>query len=165
MFSPTPCARMRRMEAKLRRARVDDVPIMQRLINAFADRGEMLPRSLSEIYENLRDHIVVDADNTVVGCCALHIAWGDLAEIKSLAVDEKHGGAGLGSDLVRFCLDEARELGLPRVFVLTFIPAYFERFGFRQVEKAELPQKVWSECIRCPKFPDCGEVSLVLDLE
>jgi len=156
---------MRRMEAKLRRARVEDVPVMQRLINTFADRGEMLPRSLSEMYENLRDHIVVDADNTVVGCCALHITWGDLAEIKSLAVDEKHRGAGLGSELVRLCVDEARELGLPRVFVLTFIPTYFERFGFRQVEKAELPQKVWSECIRCPKFPDCGEVSLVLDFE
>lgn len=152
------------MESRLRRARVTDVIPVQRLINTFAERDEMLPRSLSEIYENLRDFMVAEADGRLAGCCALHITWADLAEVKSLAVSEDCRNQGLGSGLVRACLDEARELGIPRVFVLTYIPGFFQRFGFRQVEKAELPQKVWSECIRCPKFPDCGEVGMVLEL-
>jgi len=137
---------------------------MQRLINYFAERNEMLPRSLSEIYENLRDYVVAGADEAPAGCCALHVTWSDLAEIKSLAVREDRRGLGLGAKLVNACLEEGKALGVPRVFVLTYIPRYFARFGFRQVEKAELPQKVWSECIRCPKFPDCGEVGMILDL-
>jgi len=143
---------------------VGDVPAMQRLINYFAERNEMLPRSLSELYENVRDHVVAEVDGEVVGCCALHVTWSDLAEIKSLAVQEEQRGIGLGKRLVNACLEEGKSLGIPRVFVLTYIPDYFRRFGFRQVEKAELPQKVWSECIRCPKFPDCGEVGMLLDL-
>jgi amino-acid N-acetyltransferase len=137
---------------------------MQRLINTFADRNEMLARSLSEIYENIRDYLVVDSHGEIVGCCALHVTWSDLAEVKSLAVREDQRRSGLGSKLVTACLDDARAIGIPRLFVLTYIPGYFSRFGFREVEKAELPQKVWSECIRCPKFPDCGEVGMVLDL-
>jgi amino-acid N-acetyltransferase len=165
------------METKLRRARVADVEAMQKLINFFADRDEMLPRSLNELYENVRDFFVIEGDEgrseplqaeacatRVIGCCALHISWGDLAEVKGLAVRGERRGEGLGRQLVQACLDDARDLGLSRVFVLTYIPDYFERFGFRRVEKAQLPQKVWSECIRCPKFPDCGEVSMVLDL-
>jgi amino-acid N-acetyltransferase len=152
------------MDAKLRRARMADVPLMQRLINSFAERGEMLPRSLSEIYENLRDYLVAEVDGELVGCCALHVTWSDLAEIKSLAVREDRRGLSIGQRLVQACLEEGRQLGVPRVFVLTYIPDYFARLGFRQVEKADLPQKVWSECIRCPRFPDCGEVGMVLDL-
>jgi amino-acid N-acetyltransferase len=159
------------METKLRRARVADVEAMQKLINFFADRDEMLPRSLNELYENVRDFFVIEGDEgrgellpNVIGCCALHISWGDLAEVKGLAVRGERKGEGLGRQLVQACLGDARELGLSRVFVLTYIPDYFERFGFRRVEKAELPQKVWSECIRCPKFPDCGEVSMMLEL-
>jgi len=152
------------MEATLRRARVEDVPAMQRLINHFAEHDQMLPRSLSELYENLRDYVVADADSEMVGCCALHVTWSDLAEVKSLAVREDRRGLGIGSRLVEACLEEGRALGVPRVFALTYIPGYFARFGFREVPKAELPQKVWSECIRCPKFPDCGEVGMVLDL-
>jgi amino-acid N-acetyltransferase len=152
------------METKLRRARVADVEAMQKLINSFADRDEMLPRSLNELYENVRDFFVLENGDELVGCCALHVNWGDLAEIKCLAVREERRGQGLGRQLVRACLDDARDIGLSRVFALTYIPDYFERFGFRRVEKAELPQKVWSECIRCPKFPDCGEISMILDL-
>jgi amino-acid N-acetyltransferase len=152
------------MEIKLRRARAGDVPPVQRLINHFAERDEMLPRSLSEIYENLRDFVVAEADGELAGCCALHVTWGDLAELKSLAVRQSRRGMGLGDKLVKWCLKDGRTLGVPRVFVLTYIPEYFRRFGFQTVEKAELPQKVWSECIRCPKFPDCGEVGMVLDL-
>lgn len=153
------------MDTRLRRARVADVEAVQKLINSFADRGEMLPRSLNELYENVRDLFVAEADGELIGCCALHVNWGDLAEIKCLAVREGHRGKGLGGNLVRACLADARELALSRVFLLTYIPDYFARFGFRRVDKAQLPQKVWSECIRCPKFPDCGEVSMVLELE
>jgi amino-acid N-acetyltransferase len=152
------------METSLRRARAADVPAIQRLINSFADRDEMLPRSLNELYENLRDYFVVEARDRVAGCCALHVTWADLGEIKGLAVREEHRGCGLGGRLVEQCMEDARALGLPRIFVLTYIPDYFERFGFQHVDKADLPQKVWSECIRCPKFPDCGEVSMMLDL-
>jgi len=153
------------MSTKLRRARVADVEAAQKLINSFADRGEMLPRSLNELYENVRDLFVVEDNGDLIGCCALHVTWGDLAEIKGLAVREGHRGKGLGRELVQACLGDARELALPRVFLLTYIPDYFERFGFRRVEKAQLPQKVWTECIRCPKFPDCGEVSMILELD
>jgi amino-acid N-acetyltransferase len=152
------------MDAKLRRATIADVPAIQKLVNDFAARGEMLPRSLSELYENLRDYYLAEAEGEVVGCCALHITWGDLAEVKSVAVREDHRGQGLGERMVHACLEDARALGLPRLFVLTYIPDYFARFGFQVVEKADLPQKVWSECIRCPKFPDCGEVGMMLDL-
>ncbi|MFB3880229.1 MAG: N-acetyltransferase [Armatimonadota bacterium] len=152
------------METKLRRARVPDVEAMQRLINSFADRDEMLPRSLNELYENVRDFFVLENEEGLAGCCALHVNWGDLAEIKCLAVKQGERGKGFGRKLVEACLEDAREIGLSRVFALTYIPDYFERLGFRRVEKAELPQKVWSECIRCPKFPDCGEISMILDL-
>ncbi len=153
------------MSADLRPARIADVPAIQQLVNHFADRGEMLPRSLSELYENLRDYKVAEDNGEVIACCAVHVTWEDLAEVKSLAVRETRRRLGLGRQLVRACVEEARALGVPRVFVLTYIPAFFARFGFRQVEKAELPQKVWSECIRCPKFPDCGEVGMILDLD
>jgi len=153
------------MSANLRPARIQDVSAIQQLVNRFADRGEMLPRSLSELYENLRDYLVAEDNGEIIACCAVHVTWDDLAEIKSLAVRETHRRAGLGRQLVQACLEEAKTLGVPRLFVLTYIPAFFARFGFRQVEKAELPQKVWSECIRCPKFPDCGEVGMIMDLE
>jgi amino-acid N-acetyltransferase len=152
------------MSAKLRRAAIADVAVIQKMVNEFADRGEMLPRSLSELYENIRDYYVVECDGAVVGCAALHVTWGDLAEVKSVAVHQHHRGAGLGRQLVRACLRDARALGVPRLFVLTYIPEFFRRFGFHQVEKSELPHKVWSECVRCPKFPDCGEVGMVLEL-
>ena len=153
------------MKTQLRRARTSDVQAMHRLINHFAERDEMLPRSLNELYENLRDYYIAEGEGEVVGCCALHVTWEDLGEVKGLAVREDHRGLGLGVQLVGACLEDARTLGLPWVFVLTYIPGYFERFGFCQVAKAELPQKVWSECIRCPKFPDCGEVSMILSIE
>ncbi len=153
------------MDCTLRRARVADVEPMQKLINSFADRDQMLPRSLNELYENVRDYFVAEsASGEVAGCCALHVTWGDLSEVKGLAVREDHRGQGLGAKLVNACLDDAREMGLSRVFVLTYIPDFFARFGFRRVEKSQLPQKVWSECIRCPKFPDCGEVSMILEI-
>jgi len=134
---------------------------MQELINYFADRGEMLARSLSEIYENIRDYFVIRQGERVLACAALHVMWSDLAEVKSLAVAEDKQKQGFGDQLVTVCLNEAKELGIPTVFCLTYKPVFFERVGFTQVDKMELPQKVWTECYRCPKFPNCDEVALI----
>jgi amino-acid N-acetyltransferase len=149
----------------IRRARVGDAGEIQRLITTFADRDEMLHRSLGEIYENIRDFYVAENEaGEIVGCGALHVCWSHLAEIKSLAVDEAQQGRGYGKQLVQACMEEARELGLKTVFALTYRPEFFSRLGFRVVDKATLPHKVWNECIRCPKFPGCGEIAVVYDL-
>ena len=151
---------------KVEKAKINDAQRIHELVNSFANKGEMLPRALSEIYENLRDFFVIrDRDKQVIGCVALHINWADLAEIKSLAVSEDKQTKGLGSILIEACLDEAKELGIPTVFCLTYKPAFFERYNFHQVDKIELPRKVWSECYRCPKFPDCDEVALIYRFE
>ena len=147
----------------IRKARISDVPEMQRLINFFADRGELLPRSLNQLYEDIRDFIVLEEEGRILGTCALHVNWGDLAEVKALVVDESLQGRGMGRQLVGTCLQEAVELGISRVFCLTYKPEFFRKLGFRLVDKSELPQKVWSECINCVKFPDCGEVALIFD--
>jgi len=150
---------------KVEKARISDVPQMHQLINYFADKGEMLARSLSEIYENIRDYFVVRQSERVVACAALHVSWSDLAEIKSMAVAEDSQQQGIGTQLVEDCLNEARELGIATVFCLTYKPSFFEKFGFSQVDKMELPRKVWTECYRCPKFPDCDEVALIYRME
>lgn len=147
--------------SKIERATIRDVAQMHRLINRFADKGKMLARSLSEIYENVRDFKVVREDDQLIACVALHVMWSDLAEIKSLAVAEQKQNQGIGDELVRACLDEANELGLSTVFCLTYRPEFFERAGFSQIDKMQLPHKVWTECYRCPKFPNCDEVALV----
>ena len=147
------------------KARIKDVPQIHQLINYFADRDEMLARSLSEIYENIRDYFVLRQGERVIACAALHISWADLAEIKSVAVAEDSHRQGLGAQLVEACLKEAKALGIPTVFCLTYQPTFFETFGFRQVDKIELPRKIWTECYRCPKFPDCDEVALIYHME
>lgn len=151
---------------KVEKAKINDAQRIHELVNYFADKGEMLPRALSEIYENLRDYFVIrDSNNQVIGCVALHISWADLAEIKSLAVSGDKQAQGLGSVLVDACINEARDLGIPTIFCLSYKPSFFEKYNFRQVDKMELPRKVWSECYRCPKFPDCDEVALVYRFE
>ena len=149
----------------MEKARIKDVTQMQQLINSFADKGEMLPRPLSEIYENIRDYFVVRQGERVIACASLHVSWSDLAEIKSLAVAEDNQEQGVGAQLVEACLKEARGLGIPTVFCLTYKPAFFEKFGFYQLDKMELPRKVWTECYHCPKFPNCDEVALLCNLE
>jgi amino-acid N-acetyltransferase len=153
------------MGHQLRKARMADVAAIHRLVNSFADRGEMLPRSLSEIYENLRDYLVVGNEGQIVACGACHVTWEDLAEVKALAVEQGHQRQGLGTRLLSACLEEAKELGVSTIFALTYCPEFFEKRGFRRVEKSSLPQKVWAECIRCSKFPDCGEIALICRLE
>jgi amino-acid N-acetyltransferase len=151
-------------DIKVDRARVSDANSMHRLISHFADKGEVLPRALSEIYEDIRDYFVVRKRGRVIACAALHVTWVDLAEIRSLAVDEQAQNQRVGSALVQACLEEAKELAIPRVFCLVRKPAFFEKHGFQLIDKAELPHKVWAECYRCPKFPDCDEVALILHL-
>jgi amino-acid N-acetyltransferase len=148
----------------LRKAKLTDVSSIHRLVNGFADRGELLHRSLNELYENLRDYYVIEENDQIIACCALHINWEDLAEIKSLVVSDGAQGSGVGKQLLQACLTEAVDLGVPKVFALTYKPGFFEKNGFVRVDKAELPQKIWTECVRCPKFPDCGEEALVLSL-
>lgn len=150
---------------KAEKARIGNAIQMHKLVNFFADRGEMLPRSLSEIYENIRDFYVCREDDKVLACAALHINWSELAEIKSVAVLEDYQGKNIGATLISACLDEAKELGIPTLFCLTYKPGFFQKFGFNQVDKLELPQKVWSECYRCPKFPNCDEIAMILQLK
>jgi amino-acid N-acetyltransferase len=149
---------------KVEKARISDAPQIHKLANHFAEKGVMLPRALSEIFENVRDFFVVRDGDIVVACAALHVYWSDLAEIRGVAVSEDCQGQGVGAKLVEACLDEARALGIPRIFCLTYKAVFFEKQGFRQVDKLELPRKVWSECYRCPKFPDCDEVALTCDI-
>ncbi|HID63950.1 MAG TPA: N-acetyltransferase [Anaerolineae bacterium] len=137
---------------------------MADLINGYAAQGEMLPKSLNQIYQSLRDFVVVEEDGQIVGCGALHIVWDDLAEIRSLAVVEERWGNGLGRQMVTCLLEEARRLGLPTVFALTYRQGFFKKLGFQVVDKDTLPRKVWVDCIDCLKFPHCDETAVVLHL-
>ena len=148
----------------IRKANVDDVKKIQALISYYADRDQMLPRSLNELYENIRDFYIWQEGKKVWGVCALHVDWEDLAEIKSLAVAKSKANKGIGSKLLAKCLDEARTLKVKKVFALTYVPEFFERFGFRLVDTKELPHKIWSECIKCVHFPGCGEHAMVKEI-
>jgi len=148
----------------IRKATIHDVPEMQKIINLFAERGDLLPRSLNQLYENVRDFLVLEEDGRILGTCALHVNWGDLAEVMALTVDESCQGKGFGTEFVTKCLDEALGLGISRVFALTYKPDFFAKLGFRLIDKALLPHKVWTECIQCVKFPDCGEVAVIREL-
>lgn len=149
----------------IRKAKISDIRELHKLINFYAEQGEMLPRSLNELYENIRDFLVFEERGEILGCCALHVSWEDLGEIKSLAVKPGHTGKGIGRKLIEACLEETNELGIKKVFALTFKPEYFEKKGFRKIEKDELPHKIWSECINCPKFPNCEEVAMLREME
>ncbi|MCL2149344.1 MAG: N-acetyltransferase [Dehalococcoidia bacterium] len=148
------------MEICVKKATITNVPQIHKLINAFAEQGEMLARPLSEIYENVRDFFVVQNGNNLLGTAALHVAWADIAEVKSLAVAEANHRQGLGKMLVQACLEEAQEIGIPQVFCLTYVPDFFAHCGFAMVDKSTLPHKIWGECYRCPKYPDCDETAM-----
>ncbi|HEX2912884.1 MAG TPA: N-acetyltransferase [Chloroflexia bacterium] len=149
----------------IRKARIKDVPQIFKLVNQMARlKNNLLPRSMSELYEHVRDFVVAVDDDRVIGTCSLHIFWEDLAEVRSLAVDMEYQGQGWGEQLMNIIIEDARDIGMLRLFTLTTIPAFFEKFGFRVSTKEELPQKTWSECFRCPKFTECDETALLLDL-
>ena len=148
----------------IRKAKLSDVKDIYKLIETFANKGEMLHRPLTDIYDNLRDFYVYEENGIVIGACALHISWEDMGEIRSLAVSEAAGGKGVGSLLINSCLDEAKALGIPKVFALTYKPGFFEKLGFKPIGKEVLPHKVWGECVRCFKFPNCDEMAVMIEL-
>jgi len=148
--------------ALVRKARVDDILQAYRLISGYAESGLMLRRPLAGLYENTRDLAVVEEDGVLVGVGGLHVMWQDLAELRSLAVAAGRTGQGVGRQLVEFLLDEARQLGIARVFALTYQRPFFERCGFTVVTKETLPQKVWTDCIHCEKFDSCDEIAMEL---
>ena len=149
----------------IRKARIPDARSIHRLLVDYAREGLMLPRSLSEIYEEIRNFYVVEGEEgQIIGTVCLHICWEDLAEVRSLAVAENQGRRGIGRQLVNACIEEARDIGLKRVFALTYQQQFFERMGFGLIEKSELPQKIWGDCLKCAKFPDCDEISMCMDL-
>jgi amino-acid N-acetyltransferase len=152
------------MSGQLRRARVADVVGMQRVINRFAERGEMLSRALHELYEHLRDFYVIEEDGEIVATAALHVNWANLAEVKSVAVAEGCQGKGYGRRVVEACLEDARALGVAAVFCLTYQPEFFRKLGFQELDRNALPRKVWSECVRCPKFSNCTEIAMILQV-
>jgi amino-acid N-acetyltransferase len=147
---------------KIRPARVGDVPAIHDLIKTFAERKLMIRRSPGELYESIREFLVaVDDGGQVIGCAAIHVFWEDLAELKCLAVSERAHGQGIGRRLVDACWLAARELEIETVFTLTYVPEFFEKCGYHRIEKADLPHKIWNECVRCPLFPSCNEVALI----
>ena len=148
----------------IRKATVDDVKKVQKLINHYAKLDKMLPRSLNELYENVRNFFVYAEGKNIYGCCALDIDWEDLAEIKSLAVARPRAGRGIGSKLLAECLKDAKKLKVKKVFALTYIPEFFERFGFAMIDRKDLPHKIWSECIKCMYFPNCKEIAMMKEL-
>ncbi len=150
---------------KIRKATTADIKVIHKLVNEFAKKGQMIPRALNDLYENIRDLSVCEDAGEIKGVCALHILWEDLAEIRSLAVRTDAQSAGIGRRLVSICLKEAKALGIARVFALTYQDVFFRKIGFREIDKSKLPQKIWGECLRCPKFPECDETAMILDLK
>lgn len=148
----------------IRKARVRDVKAIQSLVNTYADSGQMLPRTLNELYDHIRDFHVYEDNGALVGVCALHVSWDRLAEVRSLAVQQDRIRNGIGSDLVRRCLKEAAELGVDQVFVLTYQAGFFRKLGFTDTDKKELPHKIWTDCLNCVKFPDCDETALIFKI-
>ncbi len=154
------------MADQIRKAKVDEVREIQKMLTAHAQRGDMLPRSLSELYDNLRDIFVyLDDDKPeIIGTCSMHICWEDLAEIRSLAVKEPYQGQGIGKKLAEACIAEAITLGLHRIFVLTYQVEFFQKIGFQVVDKGTLPHKIWADCLKCIKFPECDETAMIIEI-
>jgi amino-acid N-acetyltransferase len=145
----------------IRSATIADVPRIQEVINSHAELGRMLFKSYAQLYEDLRDFAVFEENGKVLGCCALTIIWADLAEVRSLAVDDRYRGRGIGRKLVEWSVEEARRLGINRIMSLTYEQTFFEKLGFGVVPKENLPLKVWSDCVRCPKRDGCDEIAMV----
>ncbi|MBW1979749.1 MAG: N-acetyltransferase [Deltaproteobacteria bacterium] len=153
------------MAGIIRKARIGDVREIQKMLTGPAESGELLPRSLSELFDNLRDIFVyVEDGEHLVGTCSMHICWEDLAEIRSLVVRQSHRGRGIGRKLVEACISEAVTLGLFRIFVLTYQVEFFRKQGFQVVDKSTLPHKIWVDCLKCVKFPECDETAMLLEL-
>ncbi len=149
----------------IRRATIHDVPRMQEIITSHAELGKMLFKGYAQLYETIRDFAVYEDAGQIVGCTALAILWADLSEVRSLAVDDKHRGKGIGSALVQWCIDDARRMQIRKLMTLTYEQRFFEKLGFEVVAKETLPLKVWSDCVKCPKNDNCDEIAMVLELQ
>ena len=149
----------------VRPAAIDDVPYIHHLLEIYAAQGNLLPRSMNELYRHLRDFFVVEVDGQLAGCGALEIFTESLGEVRSLVVDDAHKGQGLGRLLVLRIIDEARAIGLKRLMALTYVPTFFHKLGFATVPKDTLPEKVWSVCVKCYKFNHCDEIAVVKELK
>lgn len=142
-----------------------DAGAIKEIVNYYASKGVLLPRSLNDIYESIRDFFVYEDEGEILGVCALHFNWEDLAEIRSLAIKEGSARGGIGTFLAKECLKEADSFHVKRVYALTYKPEFFKKIGFREIDKAELPQKVWRDCIKCIKFPDCDETAVIYEFK
>lgn len=149
---------------KVRNAIVSDAKAIYALINEYAEQDKMLFRSMADIYKNLQTFTVAEVDGRVVGCCGLEVVWSDLAEIKSLAVEESFKGKGAGRMMAGAAVEQAGRMGVEKVFALTLDPQFFEKLGFERIDKNKLPMKVWSDCARCPKQDNCDEVAVIMCL-
>ncbi len=150
----------------LRKAKVSDAKSIHQMINFSSNKGEMLPRSLMDLYSSLRDFLVyIDDEGSLVGFCSMHIFWENLAEVRSLYVRPEGRREGIGSKLVEACISEAITLDILRIFTLTYQTEFFKSLGFVITERSKLPEKVWSDCFKCSKYPDfCDEVAMVIEL-
>ncbi len=149
---------------KIKRAKISHVKHIHKFINEFAKKETMLARSLNELYEGIRDFVIYEEEGTIKGVCAIRILWEDLAEIRSLAVREEFQRSGIGRALVEKCLKDAKSLGIKKVFALTYQPAFFRKLAFKDIDKSKLPQKIWGDCLKCPKFPECDEHAVIIYL-
>jgi len=149
---------------RIRKATLKDAKSIQIIIDKFAKKDKMLPRSLSEIYENVRDFLICQDKGKIVGISAIHILWENLAEIRSVAVLQEYQNKGIGKKLVAQCMKEVKALGVKKIFALTYNPEFFRKIGFNDIDKNALPQKIWGDCLRCPKFPECEEVAVIKTL-
>ncbi|HDD64870.1 MAG TPA: N-acetyltransferase [Firmicutes bacterium] len=145
----------------IRKAVLNDASKIREIVNNFASEGKMLPISYNQIYERIRDFWVVEENKKIIGCGALKITWKDLGEIRSLAIIPSKQKKGYATKLIEKMFEEARNLGIKKIFVLTYIPEFFEKFGFKRISKSKLPHKIWLDCVNCPKFPKCDEIALM----
>ena len=149
----------------IRKAFLSDAEDIRALVNHFASSGSVLPLSLHDTYDRLRDFLVYEGGEALVGCGALHISWKGLAELRSLVVREENQGRGIGRRIVEHSLEDASILGIEKVFVLPRIPEFFRRLGFADCPREYLPRKIWTDCVECPRFPDCDAQALIRDLK
>jgi amino-acid N-acetyltransferase len=149
----------------VRKAAMRDIPALLQLINGYAAEGIMLPRTAFEIAENVRDFTVVEDGGRLLGCGALHFYTPASGEVRSVAVDPAAKNRGVGRLLVGALESEARECGLQTVFAFTYVPVFFQKLGYVEIDRSQLPLKAWKDCMRCPKFQCCDELAMRKDLD
>ena len=150
----------------IQKANAKDIKVIYELLQMYGDRGELLPRPLSQLYDHVRDFLVFtdEGEDQIIGCCALQFCWEDLAEIRSLAVHPNHQNKKIGAMLVEAALSEAETFDITKVFTLTYKPDFFKKFGFSTIDRNDLPLKIWGDCLQCVKFPDCDETAMIKEM-